>query len=593
MRTFSELKRAASAAVSEPFDATMALCGDTATQLLSTAIKGEAALRGLSLRLYESPYGSAEHELLVANSPMRQAEAQYVVVYRSVHQLAARHARLDVEAQHQFAERELAFYDELLQDPYFAQRTLIVLNFPTVDDGVWGSFAANVPSSLPNQIRRINYGLQTRAEAHKGFLVCDIDALQAQMGRETLFDEAVYTTTEIEFSLSALAAISARIVDAVAVRSGRFHKVLIADLDNTLWGGIVSEDGIGGLQIGHALGIGRAYAAIQQWVKKLVARGVILCIVSKNDEALAKQAFSTHPDMLLTLDDVAVFVAGWDTKAEGVLRIADILHIGTEQMVFIDDSPFERGMVRTGVPGICVPELPEDPALWVDFLSAQHLFDTAAYSTTDARRVEVYREEAAREATRVQFKGEDDYLASLGMQASVEGLTPLNVSRVAQLTQRSNQFNLRTVRYTEAELQGMAAAPQDYRLLCFSLHDKFGNQGLVSVVVLHRIDDKQVFVDTWLMSCRVLRRGMEHFVANTIVEVASQAGFEQIVAEYIPTKKNAMVANLLPDIGFKPTDCSAAAIPNNEKAHSVDQRVVYTLPISTYRKWSCHIVKGD
>lgn len=577
MHTFQELKRAAKQVNVQWPVVRMALAGDTATQLLATGLRGEAALRALNLELFEADYGNMERELLQADSPLRQHDAQYVLVYRSVHNFAARHAMCAPEKCADWVAEELAFYETLLADPYFSARTLIALNMPMLDDGIYGGFAPNVQESLPNQIRALNFGLQQLAQQHKNFAVCDIDALQAAVGRENLFDEAVFTTTEIEFRLTALPQVCERLVNMLCVRRGTLRKVLVTDLDNTIWGGVVSEDGLGGLQLGHALGIGRAYSDVQRWMKKLVQRGVVLCVVSKNDEAVAREPFDSHPDMILGLDDVAVFLANWENKADNILRLAEILHIGTDQMVFLDDNPFERNLVRQGVPDVCVPELPEDPARWVRFLSELHLFDTASVSESDAQRTEQYRREAARVSFRQRFAGEDEFLASLEMTATVEGLNAFNTPRVAQLTQRSNQFNLRTRRYTEVELQHTELIS-----LCFSLADRFGNHGLVAVVLLERKSADTLFIDTWLMSCRVLRRGMEHFVANTIVDTARALGISQLTAEYIPTAKNGMVANLLPLLGFKPAPICTKCVPNGIPIATAPTAVPYVLRVADY-----------
>ena len=280
-------------------------------------------------------------------------------------------------------------------------------------------------------------------------------------------------------------------------------------------------------------------------------RGIILCVASKNEEKTAKEPFLSHPEMVLHLEDIAVFKANWQTKVENIRAIREILNIGFDAMVFLDDNPFEREMVRQGIPGITVPELPEDPACYVDFLSGLNLFETASASGEDLDRTRQYQEEAARVSFSGTFEDEAAYLASLGMEAEVSGFTAFNTPRVAQLTQRSNQFNLRTVRYTADEIATAGADPGRI-CLALSLKDRFGSSGLVVVVMLRREDAGTCFIETWLMSCRVLKRGMEEFTLNTMVEAARSAGFRRIVGEYIPTAKNAMVRELLPKLGFRP-----------------------------------------
>lgn len=586
MVTFQELKKAAKHISADAPSVRMALAGDTATGLLATGLRGAAAQHGLRLELYETPYGLARRELLGETGSLREWDAQYVVVYCSTRHFAEKYAACSIEEQCHMADDELVFFETLANDAYFASRTIVAFNLPMVDDGVYGTLASSVKNSLPSQIRAFNFGLQRLAQAHSNFVVCDIDAIQATLGRDHFTDDAVYTATEIDISPAALPVVCERVISVVTVRRGILRKVLVTDLDDTLWGGVVSEDGVQGLQIGHSLGIGRAFSEIQRWIKKLLARGIILCVVSKNDEPIARLPFREHPDMLLCEDDVAVFLANWETKADNILHLAEILHIGTDQMVFLDDNPFERNLVRRGIPDICVPELPDDPARRTAFLAGLHLFDTASVSAADAQRGEQYRREASRVAFRKVFKDEEEYLASLEMQASVEGLTPFNLPRAAQLTQRSNQFNLRTRRYTEAELQAECAG-NDAIALCFTLSDRFGSHGLVGVAILQRTDANTYFLDTFLMSCRVLKRSMETFMMNTVVEQARSLGATRITAEYIPTPKNAMVANLLPKAGFCPAPICCRS-PYGAVA-TTTRAVPYVLEIKNYIAPHCHI----
>ena len=219
-------------------------------------------------------------------------------------------------------------------------------------------------------------------------------------------------------------------------------------------------------------------------------------------------------------------------------------------MVFLDDNPFERQMVRENIPDITVPELPKDPGEYLEFLYSQNLFETASYSVADKDRTKQYQVEAQRVSLSKTFSNEADFLKSLNMLSTVSGFTKFNGPRVAQLSQRSNQFNLRTIRYTEADVNAMADDPEIIDL-SFTLEDKFGDNGLVAVVILKPTSKDTLFIDTWLMSCRVLKRGLEDFVLNTIVERAKNAGYHKILGEYIPTAKNKMVEQHYPNLGFQ------------------------------------------
>jgi len=315
-----------------------------------------------------------------------------------------------------------------------------------------------------------------------------------------------------------------------------------------MWGGIIGDDGLENIQIG-SLGIGKAFSEFQYWVKKLKNRGVILAVCSKNTEHIAKEPFEKHPDMVLHLDDIAVFVANWENKADNIRQIQSILNIGFDSIVFLDDNPFERNIVRENIPGITVPELPEDPAEYLEYLYSLNLFETISFTNEDVERTKLYQVEAQRNTVQQKFTNEDDFLKSLDMVSLVEPFNKFNTPRVAQLSQRSNQFNLRTVRYTEADIERLSASDQHYTF-SFTLEDKFGDNGLICVLILHIEDDETLFIDTWFMSCRVLKRGMENFVLDTIINFEKEKGFVYLKGEYLPTAKNEMVKAHYQTLGF-------------------------------------------
>ena len=253
--------------------------------------------------------------------------------------------------------------------------------------------------------------------------------------------------------------------------------------------------------------------------------------------------------MVLRLEDISVFIANWENKADNIRQIQSILNIGFDSMVFLDDNPFERNIVRENIPQICVPELPEDPAEYLEYLYTLNLFETNSLSKEDTERTKLYQIEAQRATIQKKFTNEEDFLKSLNMLSLVEQFTKVNTPRVAQLSQRSNQFNLRTVRYNEADISTLGLS-ENHFTFAFTLEDKFGDNGLICVVILEKKTSQELFIDTWFMSCRVLKRGMENFVLNTIVNFAKENNFNTLVGEYIPTSKNEMVKNHYLDLGF-------------------------------------------
>ena len=536
----------------------MALVGDTATQFLTTALRGEAIFRGFDLNLFEAEYNQVERQFLDPSSELYAFDAEYIVLFQSTHKLGEYHSMQADSEQIMVADKRLNFIASVCQNPQLSGKKIICMNYPEIEDTVFGSYANQVESSFTYQVRKLNYGLMQLACQNANLFICDIAGVQNKIGRDRMFAPNVYVSTEMVLSVDALPYVASRTMDIVSALRGQFKKCLILDLDNTVWGGVIGDDGLEGIQLGHGLGIGKAFTEFQMWVKKLKQRGIIICVASKNNEETAKEPFEKHPDMILNLDDIAVFMANWETKVDNIRAIQQILNIGFDSMVFLDDNPFERNIVRENIPGITVPELPEDPGEYLEFLYGENLFETVSYSGLDKDRTKQYQVEAQRVSLQKTFANEADFLKSLNMVSVVSGFTKFNTPRVAQLSQRSNQFNLRTVRYTEADIEAFAA-DKDVIDLSFTLEDKFGDNGLIAVVIMKKQDDETLFVDTWFMSCRVLKRGMENFTLNTMVERAKAAGFKKIVGEYLPTPKNKMVELHYPNLGFTRVEGAATA----------------------------------
>ena len=550
MKTFQELKKITKHMPADLPAIKVALTGDTATQFLTTAIRGTGAERGYQIDLFEAEYNQVERQFLDPSSELYQTDADFIVLFQSTHKLGEKHSLLPPSQQESLAEERLAFVASVSENPMLASKKIICLNYPEIEDTVFGSYATKVTSSFTYQVRKLNMGLMDLSQRYANLFICDIAGLQNKLGRDMMFAPNVYVSTEMVLSIDALPYVASRVMDIICAIKGQFKKCLILDLDNTVWGGVIGDDGLEGIQLGHGLGIGKAFTEFQMWVKKLKQRGVIICVASKNNEETAKEPFEKHPDMVLKLEDIAVFQANWETKVDNIRTIQRILNIGFDSMVFLDDNPFERNIVRENIPGITVPELPQDPGEYLEYLYSLNLFETASYSQADKDRTKQYQVEAQRVSLQKTFSNEADFLKSLDMTSVVSGFNKFNTPRVAQLSQRSNQFNLRTVRYTEADIEALEQDP-DVIDLSFTLEDKFGDNGLIAVIIMKKQDEETLFIDTWFMSCRVLKRGMEDFTLNTMVEAAREKGYKRIVGEYLPTPKNKMVENHYPSLGFQ------------------------------------------
>lgn len=533
----------------------LSLIGDSATQFLAVAIKGMGIERGYNVNLFEAEYNQVERQVFDPSSELYQHGAKYTVIFQSTHKLLEHYSAKSAPEWHSLADERLNFVRALCEN---VEGKIIYYNYPEIDDTVFGSYANKVQESFTYQVRKLNFELMNLAQEYPNLFICDIAALQNKYGRDFFFDSTIYVSTEMLLSLDALPFVASRTWDIISSIEGKFKKCLILDLDNTVWGGVVGDDGWENIQIGHGLGIGKAYTEFQEWVKKLKNRGIIVCVCSKNDEDKAKEPFEKNPEMVLKLDDISVFIANWENKADNIRTIQRILNIGFDSMVFLDDNPFERNLVRENVPGVLVPELPEDPGNYLEYLYSLNLFETASYSSADKDRTKQYQIEAKRVATAKKYTNEADFLKSLNMVSEVSGFTNFNTPRVAQLSQRSNQFNLRTIRYTEDQITAIENDPKQ-KGFAFSLKDKFGDNGLIAVVILQEKDADTLFIDTWFMSCRVLKRGMENFTLNTIVAWAKENGYKQIIGEYLPTPKNGMVAEHYPNLGFETIEKSDTA----------------------------------
>jgi FkbH-like protein len=553
MHTFSELKKKLKQDFSHLEPIRIALLGDSATPFLSQAIRATGFDKGFDLQVWEAEFNQIERQVFDGTAELYTFDPQVIILYHSSHKLLIQYNKLSPEDYTSLAETRMALVDQLLQH-IDARSTakIIYYNYTEIDDGVFGHYSAKTKASFLFQLRKLNYSLMELAVRQPNFHLFDLSSIQNQLGKSTMFQPSMYVNTDMVLALDALPVVAAGTVDLIGTLFGRLKKCLVLDLDNTLWGGVIGDDGLENIQLG-VLGIGKAFTEFQYWIKKLKNRGIILAVCSKNTEAVAREVFLRHPDMVLHLEDIAVFVANWENKVDNIRQIQATLNIGFDSMVFLDDNPFERNMVREAIPAITVPELPEDPADYLEYLYSLHLFETASHSEEDRERAKLYQVQAQRDVEMQSYGNEDAFLESLNMLSVVEPFNSFNTPRVAQLTQRSNQFNLRTIRYAEADILRVAASPDAFTF-SFTLADRFGDNGIICVVILKKEADGILFVDTWLMSCRVLKRGMEDFTLNTLVEFARANGFRFLKGEYCPTAKNAMVSQHYDRLGFQPVE---------------------------------------
>ena len=442
----------------------------------------------------------------------------------------------------------------VLRDEVRAHTVQHNFDVPLVDS--YGHLGASLPGGRARVLRRANEALLEAAGT--GVSILDFDGVAAEFGKAAWSDEGLWYRAKQHPAPAAIPLLVDHYMMHVRAVLGLTKKVLVLDLDNTLWGGIVGEDGVEGLKLGVTDAEGEAHTDLQRYARELRDRGVVLAVCSKNNDADAREPFERSAEMVLRLDDIAVFRANWLDKATNLRDIAAALELGTDSFVFLDDNPTERAWVRSQLPEVMVPEIGSDAARYVSLLHRHHAFDALALSEEDRLRAADYAANARRSELMKSAGNLEEFIANLQMSAAVGPLDELNLPRAAQLVNKSNQFNLTTRRYTEEQLRAEAQRP-DAVVRTFRLRDRFADNGLIGVMIGRALDDGATLeIDTWLMSCRVLGRRVEEFMVGVMMQAALDRGLTRVVGRYLPTAKNGLVRELYPRLGFTPVEPSGA-----------------------------------
>lgn len=548
--TFTQLNKLSKNHNPEGNGLRLAILGDSATQLLVKGIKGYSVHLDLDLDIYEADYDQLDLEISSNDSGLYKFKPDIIYIFYSVEKLHITYLKSSIDQKTSIASNKVNVIQNQIKSiqSKLVKSKIIISNFPEKSDLLFANYANNTSLSWLYQIRKLNLDLMDLCQQTGNLFILDNANLSHQKGRTFSFDPKVYIKSDIITALDYIPILSYSLVNYLKTLSGKFAKCLILDLDNTTWGGIIGDDGIEKIHIGD-FGIGKAFTLLQLWAKNLRERGIILAICSKNTESVAKEPFEQHPEMILKLEDIAVFVANWENKADNIKYIQSVLNIGFDSMVFLDDNPFERNLVREMIPEVIVPELPKDPSDYIPYLETLNLFETNSYTALDNSRTKKYQEEAQRKKEETNYTSITDFLRSLEMKATIEDFNGYNTPRVAQLSQRSNQFNLRTVRYQEANITNIGKS-SNHKSFAISLSDRYGEYGIISVVILEKIEPDTWFIDTWIMSCRVLKRDVEKFALNRLVHFLKQEKAATLIGERIPTKKNELVKDHYKNLGF-------------------------------------------
>jgi FkbH-like protein len=426
---------------------------------------------------------------------------------------------------------------------------IIQNNFEQPINHLLGNFDAAHSGGRTRFVNELNARFASEAAGDPKLILQDLHGISANVGLMRWFDQARWHSYKISNSIEGTFEIAQSLTAIVRSIYGRSRKCLVLDLDNTLWGGVIGDDGVDEIVIGRETPVAEAYLAFQEYCLRLRERGVLLAVCSKNTEDIARQGFE-HPDSALRAEHFSAFRINWNPKHENVRELALELNLGLESFVFVDDNPVERALVEANLPEVAVPDVGEDVAVYAEIIEARRYFEPISLSQEDLSRARLYQENTQRISLESKFSSYGEFLDSLEMSAEIERFRSVYIERIAQLTNKTNQFNLTTRRYTLAEMRALAE-DHTHIGLYGKLSDRFGEHGLVSVV-LGRRAGSELHLDLWLMSCRVLKRDMEIAMLDRIATLAADERITKLIGYYIPTKKNAMVAGHYERLGFEP-----------------------------------------
>jgi FkbH-like protein len=514
---------------------------------LAAALPGTGLRHSLVVDVVLAGYGQAAQQLLDPNSDFAGQRPDCVLLAFDYRALGLSSVRLSAENADEAVSAAINYVSSMaagIRD--IVKATCLLQTLVPPSDPVFGGIDARIPGSPRAMVERFNVRM-IHEVAKQNDLVVDVAFLASKVGLDCWNDARGWHKAKLASSLDATPLYAEQICRLLGASRGKARKCLVMDLDNTLWGGVIGDDGLDGIALGQNSAVGEAHVALQRFLLDLRRRGVILAVCSKNEDVTARIPFRDHPEMVLKEDHIAVFVANWSDKANNLREIAATLNLGTDSLVFLDDNPVEREQVRQVLPEVAVPELTEDPADYISLLANAGYFETIALSDEDLARADFYQANAERIS--LQRVGNlEEYLRSLQMVATISPFKAAGRIRIAQLINKSNQFNLTTRRYSESDVEAFESDPSKF-CLQVRLADRFGDNGMISVVIFDKGLDEWS-CDTWVMSCRVLGRRVEELVLAAVAEAARSAGAKRLNGTYIPTKKNGLVVEHFAKLGF-------------------------------------------
>ena len=527
----------------------LGLLSNSTVDMIAPALIASAARYGIALEIVQSSYDQVAQEALSPDSKVNRSKPDAVLFALDDRALPLKLSPGDMRAASDTVQGALG-YLQTLRDGIKANSNAVCIfqTFAHRPEPLFGNLDRALPGTLRFLLSEVNRELAIMLRG-SGDVLFDVASLAETVGLAEWHNPQLWNLAKFGFSCELIPLYGDHLARILAAMRGKSRKVLVLDLDNTVWGGVIGDDGLEGIAIAQGDAVGEAHLSVQRLALDLRARGIVLAVCSKNTDEVARSPFLKHPEMLLKLEHIAVFQANWNDKATNLKAIADELSLGLDSLVLLDDNPVERGLVRRLAPEVAVPELPDDPALYARTLVAAGYFEAVSFAEEDLKRAEFYQDNARRASLKSQTGGIDAYLESLDMTISFQPFDATGRARIAQLINKSNQYNLTTRRYTEHEV---AEAEQDPSVFTLQvrLSDIFGDNGMISVVICRPAAEGVWQIDTWLMSCRVLGRRVEQMVLGEVLRHAHAAGIRTLYGVYKPTERNKLVTDHYHKLGF-------------------------------------------
>ncbi|MCI9014468.1 MAG: HAD-IIIC family phosphatase [Lachnospiraceae bacterium] len=535
----------------------IAILGGSTTRDIRLMLELFLLQYGIKPEFYESEFDQYYQDAMFPNPALEAFAPDVVYLHTTIRNIADFPKISDsAETVEQLLMQEYRRYEQMWDRLAAVYHCVIIQNnmeYPYYR--MMGSRDASDIHGRVNYVTRLNLKFYEYAQRTEHFYIHDINYLSAQYGLEQWSDPFYWHSYKYALCVPAIPEFAFSVAKIIKSVYGKNKKAFVLDLDNTLWGGVVGDDGVENLVLGHETSAGQVYCAFQEYLKAYKEFGILLNIASKNDHENAVAGLN-HPAGVLRPDDFIKIKANWEPKDRNLLQIAEELNLMPDSMVFVDDNPAEREIVRAQVPGAAVPEMPAEPAHYAKIIDRSGFFEVTGLSEDDRRRTAMYQENDRRMQEQAAFADYEEYLKALAMKAEIGPFTAVYMARIAQLTNKSNQFNLTTRRYSQPEIEAVAVDPA-YITLYGKLEDKFGDNGVISVVIGHR-QEQVLHMDLWIMSCRVLKRDMEFAMMDTLAERCMEAGITEIRGYYYPTAKNAMVKEFYSRQGFDKIEEDAA-----------------------------------